>query len=302
MDSNIREQLALKGFEDTLNRHGYGFQHAVLKKVADMRTSTPQLSAFSVEVAEFPVEADKNTKIDFIAQRIAPLPYPGNHGVCPRMFLLAECKRVNPALSNWCFIRAPFTRRTGYANSLTLEVGRVDSKYVLAMQHIHCPTNLNLSFHLGLPIKSDQKGDSCSDSGRDAIEDAATQSMRGLNGFVNFIKRAPGVIGPDNSFVLLPVIFTTAKLWTSDDDLSKADIESGNLDILKHGSLQSREWLFFEYNQSPTLKHSVEYTEHPADLSEWLQQDFIRTIVIVSVKGIEGFMTWISHQPLSWLK
>jgi hypothetical protein len=252
----------------------------------DMRTSTPQLSAFSVEVAEFPVEADKNTKIDFIGQRIAPLPYPGDHEVGPRMFLLAECKRVNPAFSNWRFIRAPFTRRNGYANALTLEMERVDSKYDLVMQHIHYPTNLNLSFHLGLSIKSDQKGDPCGDSGRDAIEDTATQSMRGLNGFVNFIKRAPGVIGPDNAFLLLPVIFTTVGLWTSDDDLSKADIESGNLDISKHGSLQSREWLFFEYNQSSTVKHSAEYTEHPATLSDWLQQDSIRTIAIVSAQGI----------------
>ena len=90
------------------------------------------------------------------------------------------------------------------------------------------------------------------------------------------------------------MIFTTAGLWTYDADLSKADLASGNV----LDALQPCDWLFYEYNQAPTLKHSLRYLESPSTLGDTLQQDYVRTIAIVSWRKIEDFMIWLSHLAL----
>lgn len=296
MDNNdSKDQRVLKRFEEALDQHGYGFHYAVLKKTKDMYEANPKRSGFFFEAAEFPVAAGgNNTKIDFILQHSSPLRYTDNTPTLSRMFLLAECKRANPALSNWCFIRAPLTRNTAYEKPLVLESGTVNSMDRPVMRKIQYPIGTTEIFHIALPIKLDQKGDS-SGEGRDVIEQAATQSMRGLNGFVSFIKHAPIVIGNGNRFILFPAIFTTAGLWGTDADLKRADLESGKLDISTGGSFRSYEWLLLEYNQSPTLKHTVEYADHPARIGDRLEQDYVRTIAVVSAKGIESFMAWLSH-------
>src|SRR6266542_710648 len=255
------KESLLKEFETTLNQHGYGFQYAVLEKVKELYAQ--ERSAFSVEASEFPVavgpDERNNTKIDFVGLRVAKLPQDGEKTVEPKMFLLAECKRANPTYSDWCFIKAPFTRRTGLANSLVLEAGVVDSYYhrPMLMRAIEYPTQTTAFFHLGIPVKTDQKGNKTGDKGDDAIERAASQSMRGLNGFANFISQRPSVVGLNQSFYLFPVIFTTAALWTYDADLSEADLESGHIVSAGPDAFQPCDWLFYEYNQSPTLKHSL---------------------------------------------
>src|SRR5215475_4091880 len=123
------KEPVLKASVKTLNEHGYGFQYAALQKVRELFDSGK--SSFRVEGSEFPVavgpDENSNTKIDFVAERLGKMPAHTDKGRGPKIFLLAECKRANPAYSDWCFIKAPFTRRTGLANSLVLEAGVVDS-------------------------------------------------------------------------------------------------------------------------------------------------------------------------------
>jgi len=104
-------------FSKELNRHGYGFQYAVLKKCEEVaaileKNLTP--ATWAPLVSEFPVEVQRaGTKIDFILRRISRWAVPG-----VPVYLLAECKRANPALSNWCFARAPYVH---HARSSTYE-------------------------------------------------------------------------------------------------------------------------------------------------------------------------------------
>jgi hypothetical protein len=42
-------------------------------------------------------------------------------------FLVAECKRANPALANWCFARAPYIARRERASEVRLEQLRWNS-------------------------------------------------------------------------------------------------------------------------------------------------------------------------------
>src|SRR5262245_52932733 len=182
--SNAKQSL-LNEFETTLNEHGYGFQYAVLQKVKELHDS--EQSSFCVEGAEFPVAVgpdDKhNTKIDFVALRTTRLPPGSDGGRGPKMFLLAECKRSNPDYTDWCFIKAPFTRRTGLANSLVIETGLIrghlPQPIMRTIQSLAQTTNF---YHLGIPIKTDRKtgkrtgpkeNDRTAPKANDAIEKAA---------------------------------------------------------------------------------------------------------------------------------
>lgn len=124
-DSKTINQDALDKFQATLNRHGYGFQFAVLsesQKCFDSRTS-----AFVLETIELPVVVNGNSsRIDFVLKRVSEhliFPFP-----LRPLYLVAECKRANPSLSTWCFARAPFTRQNGHANHLFIESVQIDHK------------------------------------------------------------------------------------------------------------------------------------------------------------------------------
>ena len=83
-EGNQRQKIA-HALRKVLNRHGYGFHYSVLQRIGGLRRS-----GWRFEVAEMPVEVQgMSTRIDFILRRF------NTH-----LYLLAECKRVNPALSN----------------------------------------------------------------------------------------------------------------------------------------------------------------------------------------------------------
>jgi hypothetical protein len=90
------------------------------------------------------------------------------------------------------------------------------------------------------------------------------------------------------SVLIVPVIFTTATLWTSDVDLSAADLRTGNVapDV---GSLTSQPWLWVNYNQSPALKHSLATQADFGHMEDALEIEYTRSIAIVNAQGIEDF-------------
>jgi hypothetical protein len=117
--------------------------------------------------------------------------------------------------------------------------------------------------------------------------------LRGLNGFVDFLKVNPQILGEKQSGNFLPVIFTTAQIWTSDVDLSTANLTRGDLDLAKAG-FAKQDYIFYQYHSSPGLKHSASPKHKPGGLGEIMESEFVRTIPIVSTSGIEKFLTWSS--------
>jgi hypothetical protein len=145
---------------------------------------------------------------------------------------------------------------------------------------------------VGLTVKSDQPGDRAGKI-TDAIEDAAGQVCKGLNGLIEFFHSQRQTMPDGTKLYFLPVIFTTARLWTTDTDLASANIDIGEFDA---GSvtLKEADWIWYQYNISPVLKHTLSIDEaeyrNPFDLSTALELDFTRTIAIVSVNGIQDFL------------
>jgi hypothetical protein len=282
------ERKVQKGFEKALNSHGYGFQYAVLKAASELYHQNRSNWVF--QVAEFPVEVQKSgTRVDFMLARTER-----NLVFNRRPFvMLAECKRANPALSNWCFVRAPYTSNHGFANCLIMEETQLFHSSELLSSAKVIPMSNDLFFHIGLEVRSGEKGDG-GGSRRNAIEDAATQILRGLNGFVDLLKVNPQLLGEKQGGNLLPVVFTTAQIWTSDVDLSTANLTKGNIDLAKAG-FTTQPYVFYQYNSSPGLKHSASPGDRSGGLGEIMESEFVRTIPIVNANGIEKFLTWSSN-------
>jgi hypothetical protein len=92
-----------------------------------------------------------------------------------------------------------------------------------------------------------------------------------------------------SSAFILPVIFTTARLFTCNAELWRANLLDGNID-LDGCEIKEVSWLFYQYNQSPGLKHEVPSEHKKGSLSSFIASEFSRTIAVVSATGIEEFL------------
>src|SRR5262249_36241830 len=152
-------------------------------------------SPWIFEASEFPVNVgNHNTRIDFILSTfLSPC------------WLLAECKRVNPEYSDWCFWRSDYIR---HGNTGDTYIAEIVGEAASGGMHVQFPSQS--MYHQGLSVLS---GKNQKNSTNDAIEDAASQLCLGMNGMVEYLHKNKNMLGPDNSRILLPIIFTTARLW-----------------------------------------------------------------------------------------
>ena len=288
-EAKIPEEVR-NSFNEILNRHGYSFQYGALKLVFDLFDQTQ--SEWLFEAVEFPVCVQgATTRIDFILR----------HKRCSTFYLLVECKRANPALSNWCFVRAPIIRRNRSHEPLFLEQAKCRFEKNM-LQGADKPIEafapkggqtLNNAYHIALEVKSSKTGDKVS-TGRGTIEDAASQICRGVSGFIEFLSRNTQILGEKDRAYFLPVIFTTAQIWSSDVDLNSADVVSGNVNFSK-SECKNEPWIAYQYHVSPGLKHSCSPDERPNTIGQIMELEYVRTIPIVNSSGIETFLRWSSN-------
>lgn len=269
-----------EAFGEALNTHGYAFQYTILKHAQDLFEQGQ--SSWVFRVAEFPTTvAGFGTRVDFVLTTKNPFN--------PRAFLLAECKRANPALSDWCFARAPYVARNHTYNQIIFERTKLTDKGGLVSAADHVFANDDV-FHIALEVKSDKKGDRQGNP-RGQIEGAVTQVLRGLNGIIEVVAKHPKAFFENDSIIdFLPVIFTTATIWTTDANLSAANLDDGNIDLTT-AELKERDWVLYQYNTSSGLKHAFE-PQDEASVEGLMLRDFVRTIPVVNSSGIASFLSW----------
>jgi hypothetical protein len=266
-------------FQRSLDAHGYGFQFAVLKAAEDAWKA--DRSPWRYEVAEYPIgEGSAGTRIDFLLRH--------EHA---RAYLVAECKRANPALADWCFFRAPRSGRyveRGYflvdvVRLLEPGAGPVEATAEAASAIVPDP----LVFHQGIELRSGAAGEP-RDRGRGAIEEAATQLARSVAGLAHSVARYRRQRTVE-SWLFFPVLFTTARLWGSPVDLGSADLLTGALPAAS-AKLQPLEYLFLQFPISPALRHSIPVPKAPLSPIVLLGSDFCLTIAVVSDAAVEKFL------------
>jgi hypothetical protein len=272
----VTDPKLLKQFADALNRHGHPFQNSIIA-LADALLSHGA-SNWKPEVMEFPVAIGLGTRIDLILLHCRT-------GVR----FIVECKRVNTAYSCWLFAKARKVFRDLRDNFIAEQVRYEEGIFTangLIVQGVPEPQFYQIAHQIRTPNKTKENGPN-----NDAIEDAATQVCRGMNGLVNFYQNHHEALKahPTNERVLIPAIFTTADLYTTDIDLSESHSNTGtiNPDLL---TASQTPFLYYQYHLSPGIKHGAPPANTFQELAHTLAAEYVRTIPIVSASGIEAFL------------
>lgn len=189
-----------KLFKDELNKHGYSFQDAIAKSVTEIQS----LSFWRPWAPELPVETQgDHTRIDFVLTN--------GRGT---VYLVCECKRSNPALSNWCFAETWFKSNNSLFHKAYAESLRdIGAGVLRSMVEELAPSDR--LYQIAVEVKTAEKGDD-NRKGRGQIEEAATQVCRQLNGLLNFFYGHTSLMAGRKKAAFVPIILTTAKLWTTE--------------------------------------------------------------------------------------
>jgi hypothetical protein len=276
MEHNSTENERISNsLQKVLNKHGYNFQYAVLRRFFELNKSPDNIWKF--EAAEFPVSTKgKSTHIDFIL-------FNQREDIC----LIGECKRVNPAFA-WCFAKAPYTWRNSNSSELFFDQIVVSPPNIIKSQP-HFALSTSPILNLGLVLKTNKPGE-CNSSGREDIDNAVAQVLRGSNGLINHLFINNSTFPYISKYLLFfPVIFTTAPLWITNADLGTADITTGEL---SDGTIEVKkvDWLFYNYHRSLDLHHDFKWECYENNLSKELKNEFARSIAIVNPNGFDNFM------------
>lgn len=271
----LHEEVA-RLFREELDRHGYSFQDAMVTQINKITS----LSNWMPWIPELPVEVQKaHTRIDFV--------YVNDRKT---FYLVCECKRSNPGLSNWCFARTVFKSPHDLFASAYVE-SIVDIGLGVLRSNIKKLAGSDRLYQIALDVPGSAKGDK-DGKGRGQIEEAATQVCRQLNGLVNFFYGHTALVQNQREkwVGLVPVILTTARLWITDFDLGMTNPESGKIGT-NNFTVREVPWLWYQYHQSPGLKHLGPRSESPSDIEDILFREFVRPIAIVTPRGLQGFLS-----------
>jgi hypothetical protein len=246
-------------------------QHAIIRTLLDAGTTT----RLHLLAWEFPVEVKgRGTRIDIVMS--GP----------DKLLVVAECKRANPSHRDWCFAASPTLRNNDtnlniVAEFMTRTVGK------LYAQGMKFPMMQMPVADVGIELKGKEPGDADPKSGT-GIEDACSQVSQHLNGMVEFLshgkhahiaeQHCPGVI--------LPVVFTTARMWWSDVDISAASLATGMLESA--GSVQQVPYVCFQYPISPGIKHAATSRDALTSIRN-AYAAYLRSIVFVNAAHAGDF-------------
>ncbi|NOT21579.1 MAG: hypothetical protein HOP22_02485 [Nitrospiraceae bacterium] len=264
-------------FKRALNGHGYAFQDAVASAISGLNLS----SWWRPWLPEFPVAVhDQKTRIDFTLVNETEDTY-----------IICECKRANPAIANWCFAQSWFHSKGASQGKLAFCETLIDPGDRSINMHIRPLPDLDNVFQIAVEARtSEPKSKEETSTGKGQIEEAAGQVCRGLNGLVQFFyDRGVLIKQAKKEMSFLPMIVTTANLWVTDDILSEASLTTGKISS-ESLAVRPVKWLWYQYHQSPALKHTVPVNNRGMKVEDILFYEFVRPIAIVRPEGLEEFL------------
>ncbi len=278
-------------FGEAINRQGHPFQYAVIRRAHQLNDE--RRSPWVFEAAEFPVEVQSyHTRIDFVLSQWSEI------AKGPFRYLVAECKRANSALRDWLFARAPYVCRGGVSKKILVESIRREGNTLTAfLSRLDGSESI---YHVSVEVKGGTKGDA-SGTGRGAIEEAATQVTRGVNGLIENFSKNQRYLAENCHISFIPVIFTTARIWATDIDIA-SDVITGQV-ALGSKDVVEKPWLWLQYHVSPGLQHGIERqvakdeSFSRATLGELLELEYARSIAVVGSGGIDNFL---ASQRWTW--
>lgn len=285
-----------------LNAHGLAFQQSVIRLLSSTFKTNDIPLYYCTQ--EFPVSVGNETsRIDLVfASR--------NRSI----YFLGECKRSDPRCAHWFFFRSGDHSSEATPNQIMLEQvsfqrrrGKAEGSSVVSASGAAIRSAWPI---YSIACEGNQREPLKKQVGKagQSIEAACSQLSVGISGFVEHLSHIFSRDGLMPVIQLLPVLFTTATLWTSDADISDAEYASGTLNNLSP-ALRQVPWLLYEYTLSPGVKHMLSWTAYPAgeypgwlgphthdfllqalDLEATSRGEFRRTVAVVRPEGLLGFL------------
>lgn len=267
-----------------LDSHGYSFQYAVLRAFEELVKE--KHVDWHFEVAEFPVEnRGADTRIDFIISQ-----------TYSRFILVCECKRANPALRDWVFLKTPYRTPEAYKDrSLSIEYMTRDDG-APAFTTIHSYEQALNVYDLAVELRGHAKGDA-GGRGRGAIEEACTQLIRGVQGYFNFRATMASKQKTTERRFVFPVVFTTAALWEGAPPLHMADLRTGELP--ETPAITRQPWVWYQFPVSPGLRNMIGQFDAPETAGAALREIYTRSVAIVNPENLGGFLEALSHLSIA---
>ena len=259
-----------------INAHGTLFKKAVRREIENYHHS-----GLRVLDEEYPASFPNPTSIDLLVE------YPGR-GSQFRFILPIECKRAYALNKSWVFFRdkadtIKVAYMIGGGKKLPIIVQTDLSGFELFSEGIEVD--------LGKLSKSPDSAYKCGNC--DTIHDAANQVCKGFLGFVGSQPEtsAPDANGaPLKPFFSLPLVITTANLYSCDNKIDEVSLGTGNLD--SNLKLTEQPWIFLRHpfpevtgGGFEDFRHSFGGNRTPAELS--LQ--FKESVFVVNVRHLEKF-------------
>ena len=143
-------------------------------------------------------------------------------------------------------------------------------------------------YHLCLELRiTNQQGDGVGAAPNKAMKTAADQAFRSASGFLSRTKEERHwQLRPHTSVMVLPVIFTTAELLTTDTPISDADIKTGKVEGLTLGRAR---WVWFQENLSKRLlPEGLHLEDHEPvgsnTLERFVMRRHTRALVVVNAE------------------
>lgn len=184
MSDDVVDRVS-SALKKTLDSHGYSFQYSVVR-YCEVLCNRGQ-SRWRFEVAEFPVDVNgADTRIDFVLRG-------ASQWTNVDVYLVCECKRPNPAVSHWAFVRAPYTRPNRQQPFTLFEsVYKAEGSSRMLSVPVKL-RDLKAPYDLAIELRGDAKGDP-QGTGRGAVDEAASQVLRGVGGLIDFFRDNTGLL------------------------------------------------------------------------------------------------------------
>jgi len=122
-----------------------------------------------------------------------------------------------------------------------------------------------------------------------AADEAVGQACKGANGLLEFLLNNPSCMGQYKGAVVVPAVFTTARLWTSEVSLKDADVFEGEVEK-DACALNPSDFLIYQYHLPTGIKQTLSRDTGFRDLADALASQYIRSVPIVSAAGIGSFL------------
>ena len=215
-------------FAEVLGMHGYLFEQ-ICKSVLDK-------SEITISTDNFPIITSENnpSEIDFIAE--------GRHPMKREvvLYLVCECKREEPTLKKWLFLKSG--RFTKDEDGLMLGIER-DPTHNITLKHSAWPSLDNIKCS-NVAFRIYNKKGKGTIAEKETIYNSCKQLILNLDAFIGEIKNLRLMLEGITNVFVLPVLITSAPLHFASYDVNDVSIENGRIESEK---LKSEEVDYIRY-------------------------------------------------------